>query len=277
MKKNNETTDVILVEHFHQKFKDKTSRNHLLEQSLQNDPSLTFHVISDYRTKGPCAHYYPLNEYKDVHFHKFEKCFTNLHTAPPELTFRFISRWFLCRNFIKKNNLSSALCLDNDILICSPVSSWPEEITASDYCLSQSHSAHTNLINNDLVLDAFTRYIIRTFSEKAKEFNFLKNMFLKIRQKPKGGGICDMALWKRLTKHQPSLRVFEDISQIFPNNTTFDHNINITDGYERSNKGIKNITRRGAAYYCKQDPSGNLIKFNTLHFQGAAKKYISLF
>ena len=60
------------------------------------------------------------------------------------------------------------------------------------------------------------------------------------------------------------------------NDSTYDHNINVSDQYFDFN-GIKNIKIKDGYPYVYNHKLNKDIRFNSLHFQGGAKNQISKF
>jgi hypothetical protein len=58
--------------------------------------------------------------------------------------------------------------------------------------------------------------------------------------------------------------------------STYDHNINESDQYFRmSGQNIKEVSFFEGLPYCHQTTTGKEIRFNTLHFQGPAKRFLA--
>lgn len=269
--------DVVLVEQvkevnegwFFDKFKGPPTLQDVIAFN-GNFSKCSFHVISDMPKDIKGAEVHSVADYeKDALI--FDKHFINLGSLPKELTRRFIRRWIILNNFVKKNNLSRVLALDNDILLCSDPYGWPTEVTESDYCLSEKHSGQNNLINNTVVLEYFCELILKTYKDKGKEFDHVQGIGDYYNNESLLGGVCDMSFWSYLSHYKAELKCCNDTSIIFNNEETFDHSIQQSNGYVIASTGVKKIRKINNSFYGKKEETDRLIKFNTLHFQGGSK------
>ena len=91
------------------------------------------------------------------------------------------------------------------------------------------------------------------------------------REKKESGGICDMTLLNQYyQRNSDKIAQTSDIIE----NSVYDANINASHGFEMRD-GIKNIFWIDGKPYCKHLESGKNIKFNSLHFQGYAKRLMN--
>jgi hypothetical protein len=269
--------DVVLIEQFHEPFKDKGLNQDLLRFNVAHT-RCNFHVITDQNREVPGVEYHPIKEYGKT-AQDFDSNFTNFSTLPTELTRRFIRRWIIINAFVKRHNLKRLIATDNDILFGSDPSSWPIEVRTADFCLSRGHSAHTNHISNPLVLEAFEDYVLTTYRNKNKEnFKYFQGIGKYFQENNLPGGVCDMAFWASLKdRHSPSLSPLMDIAQVFNNKETFDHTLDSIEEYESTKEGVKKVEFIGGVPYSYHKELNKMVKFNTLHFQGHTKDKIAPF
>ena len=269
--------DVVLIEQFHESFKDKGLNQDLLRFNVAHT-RCNFHVITDQNREVPGVEYHPIKEYGKT-AQDFDSNFTNFSTLPTELTRRFIRRWIIVNAFVKRHNLKRLIATDNDILFGSDPSSWPIEVRTADFCLSRGHSAHTNHISNPLVLEAFEDYVLTTYRNKNKEnFKYFQGIGKYFQENNLPGGVCDMAFWASLKdRHSPSLSPLMDIAQVFNNKETFDHTLDSIEEYESTKEGVKKVEFIGGVPYSYHKELNKMVKFNTLHFQGHTKDKIAPF
>ena len=269
--------DVVLVEQFHESFRDKSLNQDLLRFNM-GQTHCNFHVITNQNRAVPGVEYHPIKEYEKT-AQDFDSNFTNFSTLPTELTRRFIRRWIIINAFVKRHNLKRLIATDNDILFGSDPSSWPIEVRTADFCLSRGHSAHTNHISNPLVLEAFEDYVLTTYRNKNKEnFKHFQGIGKYFQENNLPGGVCDMAFWASLKdRHSPSLSPLMDIAQVFNNKETFDHTLDSIEEYESTKEGVKKVEFIGGVPYSYHKELNKMVKFNTLHFQGHTKDKIAPF
>ena len=80
-----------------------------------------------------------------------------------------------------------------------------------------------------------------------------------------------MTLWEQFRKKTTNPGLIGEMSIII-NDSTFDHNINSSDGYEmKKDIAIKRIYMIKGMPHAKNLSDGRMIKLHTIHFQGMAK------
>ena len=238
----------------------------------KSNPKARFHYITDGKENIRGVTVHDIANYRDIDVKALEANFISLSSIPSELELAWIKRWIVLRNFMSQNCLDKVLYLDNDVLLFTSALEWPQEVRSADYSLSENCSPHTNCINNFSALEAFVDYILDIYVNRNFEFNKLKSIYEEMQAKKASGGVGDMMLWTNFSNQYLFPRAVTDISQIFDKNQSFDHNIHTTnDIWVKSGKYKKIIFKDGCPYG-KQLNGGSLIKFNTLHFQGGAKR-----
>lgn len=188
-------------------------------------------------------------------------------------------RWFILKEFMQKNNLSFCFHMDSDVLIYTNLSQEVEKFQPYELTLSLKGSAH-NAFMSYQGLQKFCQHLFDFYTEP-KQFEILQSIrqeqLQRMREQSlpesKVGGICDMTLFKQY--YSRNSKTVGSTSEIV-NGSVYDGNINASMGFEMKD-GIKDITWINRKPYGKHIETEQLIRFNSLHFQGYAKKMIDDF
>ncbi len=171
-----------------------------------------------------------------------------------------VDRWFVLRDRMAGHGIQRCVYIDSDVLLYKDIS---DDFLDCDMAFSKGHSGHTMFINNFKALDSFCAFIKANY-----EMGDHKAMIERTRHYyPEGlfaDAVGDMVLLNNFMLSSDFF--FMDTSKVY-NGCTYDHNIN-TEGIPFI--GTDLIPRRAT-------PSGDTIKLNSLHFQGAAKEYMKVF
>lgn len=239
------------------------------------NPDVRFHYISDNATSCPHVFNHDIQEYKGDACNQFKDAYVHLSDNPYDFELACFLRWIILSAFIQKLKLDRILYLDNDVAVYTPLHTWPEQILNCSYSLSRGSSPHTNFINDTGYLFRFIDYFQKIYQEKSaapmQDLKKLRQIFI---EKKQYGGVSDMTLWNRFRREDTVSSPIEDISSIIVDEFTFDHNINDTADYE-SRDSAKNIKLKGGLPSCYNTKLSKEIKFNTIHFQGGAKRLIA--
>ncbi|MEI6191057.1 MAG: hypothetical protein WCP24_01645 [bacterium] len=220
--------------------------------------------------------------YKDINNYfnsakQFAKNYEHLSTNTYEFELFCIERWFILRDFTKTNKLERYFHADSDVLIFSDLAvEWPKFSNFS-FTLSENTCGHNSFWNNREALDNFCNFIENIYNKKDLDgYNKTLDFWNDYKLTKKPGGICDMTLFYFYQKKHPT--IIGETAQII-DGSTYDHNFssNIQGGVSYKNiLGIKKIIWKNNLPYVKNS-SGILVRLNTLHLQGWAKKFSSKF
>jgi hypothetical protein len=188
-------------------------------------------------------------------------------------------RWFILKEFMQKNDLKFCFHIDSDVLLYINLAQEFEKFSPFEMTLSLKGSAH-NAFMSYQGLERFCQHLIDFYSNP-ELFEILQSIRQEQLQRmqeqnlPKAqvGGICDMTLFRQY--YDRNSEKIGSTSKIV-DGSVYDSNINTSKGFEMKN-GIKNITWIDRKPYGKYLETGQLIRFNSLHFQGSAKKLIDEF
>lgn len=175
-------------------------------------------------------------------------------------------RWFILRDFLKRNKIDKCYYQDSDVMLCCDVT----QNHFHSYKLALFHgSGHSIFIHDFNKLEEFCSFIENYYKDPS-----LFNHLIAYHQEKGYPGISDMVLL-RIYFEQLGPSIVKDISHI-TNDSVFDGNINHANGFETVN-GRKKVYRIGKEYYFKHLDADKFIKINALHMQGDAKQYMKFF
>lgn len=198
---------------------------------------------------------------------EFEKIYKHLSPNNREYEVFCFSRWFVLREYMRKNNIYEGCYLDTDVML---MKEFPEDLFDDKFNYTFD-SGHTSIFNIK-ILDEFCKYIINYYSNNML-VSELERIY-KLKQVTKANeGISDMTLISLFSfDYENKCR---DLS-IIRNKMICDHNINCSDGYEMvSNK--KKIYSINNNLYVRNARVSKFVEISTIHFQGRAKIYMNSF
>lgn len=178
-------------------------------------------------------------------------------------------RWFYIKAFCESNNIESFIYLDSDVLCYQDFSELVPmfgNAKIANTCNGTGMPAFT-YFKNKQVINAFCDHLVHYYTDAAaiKTLDILYQPFIDNPELL--GGISDMALFHLYFHDHPEGAIKVDL---VTEDMAVDSNINVSDGYEVEN-GVKKIYWKDRLPYCKNVASGQLVRFATLHYQGAAK------
>ncbi len=204
----------------------------------------------------------------------FQMVYDNLSTNPHEFELFCFMRWFILRDFLKSRSLDLVFYIDSDVLLFANAEVEWEKYSQYTMTLLHRTAAISSFITYKGICD-LCNFIMRIYSNKdSYEFKKIKSHY-DIRQEcGLHGGVCDMTLLEAFHYDASAGggpgRVGEMMCVI--NDAVYDHSINAQDnGYEMEN-GIKKIKHSAAGPCVYNYEMGKDIYFNSLHFQGDAKR-----
>jgi len=198
--------------------------------------------------------------------------FVNFSTNPHNFELVCLQRWMVLLEFMKAEKLGHCVYLDSDILVYGHLGE--EQMKFKDYGMTVAGiSGHTNFVSDVGVLDAFCHFILDSYT-KLNALDILEEKYFEFRKNNPAGGISDMTFFTEFREHFPGQVL--DISQVWPDESTFDITVQYTKGYSLDS-GHKKVVMKFGQPYCFLMPEGHPVRFNTLHFQGEAKQWMPLF
>jgi hypothetical protein len=207
-----------------------------------------------------------------------KKYYKHFSPNPHEFELFCLQRWFVLLNFVKKNKIKKCFYMDSDVMVYSDLSKESANFSQCDMTVNSRFFGHCMFVNNSDALQDFCNFILKTYEEKSlPEIKTDFNDYLEMVKKEKGG-ISDMTFLNKYYKMHED-KVCD--TNIIIGNSTFDNNVNDPNGFIVDNRGItrgiKRINMVKGIPYGTEKGTLRKIRFNVIHFQGPAKKYIPFF
>ncbi|REL24188.1 hypothetical protein DYD21_19605 [Rhodohalobacter sp. SW132] len=241
-----------------------------LAQAASSNPNSKIYLLGDEKN----SHYDFVDHHNMQNYKIGAELFADkyIHRSTNSKNFELFcfQRWFILSEFLKKNNIEECFHLDSDVMLYGDITKISEIYKFCDFTLAKSLSGHSMFINKSKSIDMLTQFIMEVYSgKKPYEYDKILSHYYTIIKNGKLGGACDMTLLSRFYRQHEGL--IGDTSIIY-DGSLFDQHINTSQPGFEMESGIKKLIYKDGFYYGKHINTGDLVKFNSLHFQGRAKK-----
>jgi hypothetical protein len=201
----------------------------------------------------------------------FTKLYEHLNTTPYDYELFCYLRWFIILQYMRDNQLDVILHIDSDVLFFSNPDEEYEKFKYFDFTLIHRSAGCTSFFTRD-GLERFCEFLFHVFHNKESyEYKKIASHF-QVRQRSNlPGGVCDMTLFQHYDYENAGL-IGEMMYVI--DGSTYDHNINTDDGAWEHQNGLKRFVFKKGVPYCKNQRTGEEVKFNSIHLQGGAKNFV---
>lgn len=200
----------------------------------------------------------------------FSKIYKHLSSNSYHFELFCFQRWFILKEFMFEHKIEKCVYLDSDVMLYADLVQEQAKFSSFDFAISYGESPHCTFINGIDSLSELCEFIRLCYTDSNLFKRVIENKFQTLLFQGLPGGACDMTVYKEYGKRNPDK--LGDISAII-GASKFDHNINLSEGFEMAND-IKKIIWIDNQPFGRHITSDSLIKFNALHFSGSAKKYI---
>jgi hypothetical protein len=250
---------------------DNTYLDFSLNQAHYTNPENKIYLIANtISNKYDFVNYINLCDYH-TQADEFAKVYQHMSSNSHAIELLCFQRWFIINEFCQKNNVNSFLYLDSDVLIYCNVNSKFANYTKYSFTISKEHGPQCCYFSDTKNLTVFCNYIMKLYIEPNLKERLDKKYKYHI-DNNLTGGVCDMTAFSEYQKDNRNCA--KDIATI-ENDEVFDDNFNVSDGFEMNAlMKTKKIEIRDDIPYGFLNESKKPIKFNILHFQGPAKKYV---
>ena len=244
----------------------------VVKQACKNNEDV--YLLGDEGNKEYCPNNHALISDYYEGATEFEKLYHHLSTNDLEVEKFCFSRWFIMRDFLKKNNFEGGLHLDTDILFFSNAEKEFNRYKHLYCVLSGRTSGHSSYWTLE-GLEAFCDYLMEIYSDPASyEFTRLASHYQVRQHFGLTGGLCDMTLLESFARYKYPHLVGE--CSVVSDGSYYDHIIQIDEGFEFED-GRKRFHFENGVPYSHHIRSNRDIPFSTIHFQGASKYLINDF
>lgn len=219
---------------------------------------------------------------------RFEQVYADKHMSHNSYSYELLcfQRWFIIKKFMKINKIEKCVYLDSDIMVYTNLSDEQKKYEKFEYVFP----IFSSFIKFEGI-EKICNHLIDFYTDKSL-FEILKSLReQKLRQakeqnidRGKVSGISDMTLLTLFRQRNsdkvgavPNDKVGPAPTKVSSEcdviDSMYDTNINASNGFEMRN-GIKRVYWMDRQPFCRHLELDKKIKFNSLHFQGVAKKYI---
>ena len=227
-------------------------------QARKFNPGNHIYLISDQSTDHyEYVEHINISEYM-TSAEKLAKVYIHMSINPYHYELFCMQRWFVIMEFAQKHQLSHFLCIDSDVMLYCQVDEVFTKWKDYDLTICQPEGPQYTLFNIRS-LTKFCHFIYSHYAEEEK--------LEEVKEWHRHRGISDMTFFTYFSK-QPDVRVFNTAQVV--DGTCFEFNMKIPQGFEMKGR-IKRIYWQDGIPYGREMATGNLIRFNALHFQGGIK------
>jgi hypothetical protein len=193
---------------------------------------------------------------------EFDKHYMHLTSCKYPFGYRGITRWLVYNEWWKQNPEKDLFVADSDVMICSDLCKEQVIWSEKDYTLSMATAGGQSFWFNQEVMQALSDLILRVYKNKnTDESKKILGHYDELQKYGLPGGVCDMTFLGYIGKQ---VRFNRGETTLIVNESTFDHNFLMSQGYEFHN-GRKVVNWKKGHPYCLELETERLVKFHTLH------------
>lgn len=206
---------------------------------------------------------------------KFSDLYEHLHIGSKEYELFCFQRWFVLKEFLIKFDINTAFHIDSDVLLFAEAQKEWEKYNQYTMTVTHGCSGASSFFTQD-GLEKFTDMLIKIYQDKTYYFKTLVSKFETMKQFGMHGGICDMTLLELFKNNHDLGGGFGRVGEMMQiiDNSTYDHNINVSDSDYATANGIKKIEIIDNKISVYNNRLKKNITFNALHCQGLSKCHI---
>lgn len=198
---------------------------------------------------------------------KFKKIYKHLSSNEYEYELFCFQRWFILKDYIKTMKYNGPiLYLDSDVLLYCDITEFWNKNNGYDMSICGNNGPEYTFFKNIDVLEELCEFIMDLYRKDSKREELTaiyNNNFLG--KNP--GGICDMTALRKFCKLKGDKVINLNVIR---NNQIFDHNFNLSEGFEMKGNTKKIVMKDKKPYGILLD-NKNKVEFNAIHFQNKSK------
>ncbi|MEO8256929.1 MAG: hypothetical protein ABI868_06240 [Acidobacteriota bacterium] len=240
-----------------------------LAQARKSNPNSTVFLLGDDSNDGyPGVEHHRLSDYS-VGAAQFEEVYTHYSTHSVSFELVCFQRWFILRDFLAARQIEQCVYLDSDVLLYADVSEDISKFRRFDFTLCWNTIGCVFFLNRLDGLERLCQFMLDLYTRKDPYlYDRMVAHFASRQKNHLPGGTCDMTALQFY--NELNFGRIGEASYII-DGSVYDPNINMPHpGFEMED-GIKKITWHGEHPYGTYLPTGESIRFNSLHFNGQAK------
>ena len=241
----------------------------LAQAKASNPRSTVFLLGDDSNSQHPCVEHHHFRDYF-TGAAEFEDVYKHYSTHSPDFERLCFQRWFILRDFLTAHQIEKCVYLDSDVLLYGNVTEDMAKFRLFDFTVCWNTIGCVLFVNRVEGLARFCQFIMDIYTKK-DEYHYDKMVAqFAVRQKHHlKGGATDMTAFE-LYGELNFGRVGE--ASYIIDGSTYDPNINMPQpGFEMADK-IKKVIWQDHQPYGIYVPTGEMVRFNSLHFNGNKAK-----
>lgn len=248
---------------------------HSLRQAKRTNPHSPLYLLGD--ESNDCYEeviHHPFADYAQE-AEAFSRIYKHYNTTPFHYELFNFQRWFILQEFLHHNYLERCLYLDSDTLFYADASKEQKRFAPFDFTLSKKTSGCTFFLNRREALNNFCRFLTGIYTRRDRYAYDRMVAHFALRQKHRlEGGVCDMTAFGLYGE-----LYFGHIGEValINDGSIYDPNINTPDPGFAMHDGIKKVIWKQGYPYGIHLKTGQEIRFNSLQFQGRAKRLMPHF
>ncbi len=185
---------------------------------------------------------------------EFSKHYVHMSFTPQKFEQFCFERWFIIKDFVKKNKVEQFLCLDSDVLLFCNANEVKDKYNSYEFTIRGNCGAGLNYFSSIKALEEFCDYTSKHYTNP--EFFHILELNWAGYQERKHGGVCDMLLLALYLEENKEK--IGDVGKI-ENNTIFEYCI--LDVFQNNEKIIY---KKGIPYVLKKE-NKNWLKLKSFH------------
>ncbi len=249
-----------------------TSIEYSLAQARKSNPASEIYLIGDGTVRYDFVNLeFMVDYYSDAH--RFGELYKHVSKSVRyDYLLLCFQRWFILKEFMLKNGLEQCIHIDSDVMLFTDITDFDRRSGRFDFKMSAHPdfgvSGHYNIVGRYEALESFCAFLLDVYANppQENEISAMKHAVWHTR----AGYVTDMMAFEESQRR--GLCTMLDLSDTF-DNSTFDANINSSDGFE-TRGGMKSIYWRNDKAFCRQVNSGHEVRFHALHFNARSKEFM---
>lgn len=205
---------------------------------------------------------------------EFAKYYDHMSSNNVDFESWCFARWFVINAFVKQRNINRFFYTDSDVLFYRDLNVVCEPFKHCKFTTTNRISFGISLFNHVNSLNEFCEFIVDAYKEQNFVYKKVESHYECLKQCNMAGGVNDMSFVNlfcgdRYNNPGEVGEMSSIIEESFSGNrlSTFDHNINQSDGYEMKD-GIKKIKWVKGIPTVRHVRLNKDIIFNCIHFAG---------
>jgi hypothetical protein len=240
-----------------------------LAQAKHSSPASTIYLLGDEsnHSYGWVQHANAADYSADAD--RFADIYQHFSTHPVGFELMCFQRWFMLREFLAVRGIERCLYLDSDVLLYADATEEIDKFRDFDFTLCWNMAGCVFFLNHIDGLSNLCDFMTRLYSggERYLYDRMIAHFALRRRHRLTGGA-CDMTALQLY--NEVNFGRVGEAARIF-DGSVYDPDINVAHpGFEMENN-LKKVVWRDGKPYGTFLRSGELVRFNSLHFSGHAK------